>query len=128
MFEREPFGALERLVTQKLLEVSQRVTRESTDETWLRRVAQFADRTDEQIRITVHEFLKTDVFTLSVNLAGLPAISLPCGLSEQGLPLGLQLIAGLFREETILRAGHAFQGETDFHRARPPLAGRGEES
>ena len=69
----------------------------------------------------------SDVFTLSVNLAGLPALSLPCGLSEQGLPLGLQLIAGLFQEETILRAGHAFQGETDFHRARPPLAGTGEQ-
>jgi aspartyl-tRNA(Asn)/glutamyl-tRNA(Gln) amidotransferase subunit A len=69
----------------------------------------------------------SDVFTLSVNLAGLPALSLPCGFSEGGLPLGLQLIGGLFREETILRAGHAFQGETDFHRARPPLAGRGEE-
>ena len=67
MFEREPFGALERLVTQKLLEVSQRVARESTDERWLRRVAQFADRTDEQMRISVHEFLKTDVFTLSAD-------------------------------------------------------------
>jgi len=70
----------------------------------------------------------SDVFTLSVNLAGLPALSLPCGRSEEGLPLGLQLIAGLFQEETILRAGHAFQGETDFHRARPPIAGKGEES
>jgi len=70
----------------------------------------------------------SDVFTLSVNLAGLPALSLPCGFSEEGLPLGLQLIGGLFREETILRAGHSFQGETDFHRARPPLAGSGEKS
>ena len=68
MFEREPFGALERLITQKLLEVSQRVTRESPDETWLRRVAQDADRTDEQMRILVHEFLETDVFTLSPDL------------------------------------------------------------
>jgi transcriptional regulator with XRE-family HTH domain len=65
LFEREPFGALERLVTQKLLEVSQRVTRESTDERWLRRVAQLADRTDEQMRIMVQEFLETDVFTVS---------------------------------------------------------------
>lgn len=65
LFEREPFGPLERLVTQKLLEVSQRVTRESTDETWLRRIAQVADRTDEQVRMFVHAFLETDVFTLS---------------------------------------------------------------
>jgi aspartyl-tRNA(Asn)/glutamyl-tRNA(Gln) amidotransferase subunit A len=70
----------------------------------------------------------SDIYTLSVNLAGLPALSLPCGHSEEGLPLGLQISGGLFREETILRAGHAFQTATDFHRARPPLAGLGEES
>lgn len=67
LFEREPFGPLERLVTQKLLEVSQRVTRETTDETWLCRVAQVADRTDEQMRIMLQEFLETDVFTLSAD-------------------------------------------------------------
>ena len=60
MFEREPFAALERLVTQKLMEGSQRVTRESTDQRGIRWVAQFADRTDEQLHIMVLEFLETD--------------------------------------------------------------------
>ncbi len=62
----------------------------------------------------------SDVFTISVNLAGLPALALPCGFTPKGLPLGLQLIAAPFREETILRAGHAFQGATDYHLRRPP--------
>jgi len=63
----------------------------------------------------------SDVFTIATNLAGIPALSLPCGLSEEGLPLGLQLTAGPFREELILRAGHAYQQATDFHLRRPPL-------
>lgn len=68
MFEREPFGALERLVTQTLLDVGQRVAREgSADEAWLRRVAQRYDRRDERMRIIVLEFLETDVFTLSAD-------------------------------------------------------------
>jgi len=65
MFEREPFGALERLITQTLLEVTQRVTREAQDDAWLRRIAQDADRTHEQLRILAHEFLESDVFSLS---------------------------------------------------------------
>jgi hypothetical protein len=66
MFEKEPFGALERLVTQKLLDVAQRVTKqESTDENWLRLVARLSDRSYEQMRVTVLEFLETDVFNVS---------------------------------------------------------------
>ena len=66
MFEKEPFGALERLVTQKLLDVVKRVTREELkDETWLRRVARLSDRSYKQLRVIVLEFLETDVFTVS---------------------------------------------------------------
>jgi transcriptional regulator with XRE-family HTH domain len=67
IFEKEPFGALERLVTQKLLDVSQRVARqELRDENWLRRMARHSRRSHRQIRAVILDFLETDVFTLSV--------------------------------------------------------------
>jgi len=66
-FEKEPFGALERLVTQKLLDVVKRVTKEElVDEKWLRRVARLTDRSYEQVRVIVLEFLEADIFNLSV--------------------------------------------------------------
>ncbi len=51
----------------------------------------------------------SDIFTISVNLAGLPGLSIPCGFDRDGLPIGLQLIGAPFAEETILRAGDAFE-------------------
>lgn len=67
MFEREPFGALERLVTQKLLDVVQRVTKEELgDEKWLRLLARLTDRSYQQMRVIVLDFLETDVFNVSV--------------------------------------------------------------
>ena len=67
MFEKEPFGALERLVTQKLLDVVKRVTKEELDdENWLRLVARLTDRSYEQMRVIVLEFLEADIFSLSV--------------------------------------------------------------
>ena len=66
MFEKEPFGALERLVTQKLLDVAKRVTKqELNDENWLRLVARLSDRSYEQMRVMVLDFLETDVFNVS---------------------------------------------------------------
>ena len=50
-----------------------------------------------------------DVFTVSVNIAGLPAISVPCGLDSAGLPVGMQLIGRAHGERTILRAAHAYE-------------------
>ena len=64
----------------------------------------------------------SDIFTTSANLAGLPALSIPCGFDASGLPIGLQLIAPAFGEETVLRAGDAYQRATDWHRRRPTLA------
>lgn len=65
-FEKEPFGALERLVTQKLLDVVKRVAQEELDdENWLRLVARLTDRSYEQLRVIVLEFLETDVFNIS---------------------------------------------------------------
>ena len=63
----------------------------------------------------------SDIFTISVNLAGLPAIALPCGFSKAGLPIGLQLIGRAFEEETVLRAAHAYEQSTQWHLKRPVI-------
>ncbi len=63
----------------------------------------------------------SDVFTVTVNLAGLPALSLPCGFVGSGLPVGLQLIGRPLDEETVLRVGDAYQRHTDWHEAAPEL-------
>ncbi|HXS41017.1 MAG TPA: Asp-tRNA(Asn)/Glu-tRNA(Gln) amidotransferase subunit GatA [Stellaceae bacterium] len=65
-----------------------------------------------------------DVFTVGVSLAGLPAISVPAGLSGDGLPLGLQLIGRAFDEETVLRAGTAIERAADFTAEPSFIAGR----
>ena len=62
----------------------------------------------------------SDIFTISANLAGIPGLSLPCGLNSRGLPIGLQLLARPFDESTLLRTAHAFEQATDFHRLKPP--------
>ena len=62
----------------------------------------------------------SDVFTIPVNLAGLPGIVLPCGVDEQGLPIGLQIVGPPFGEEIVLRAARAFERATEWHRLRPP--------
>jgi len=61
----------------------------------------------------------SDIYTISVNLAGLPAISVPCGFSQGGLPIGLQLIGRAFEEDTILRAAHAYEQSTQWHLKKP---------
>ncbi|MGH6737906.1 MAG: amidase family protein, partial [Bradyrhizobium sp.] len=55
-----------------------------------------------------------DVFTVTVNLAGLPGLSVPAGLTKAGLPLGLQLIGRAFDEETVLRAAEAMESAAQF--------------
>ena len=56
------------------------------------------------------------------NLAGLPALCLPCGFTPDGLPLAIQLVGPPFSENTLLSLGAWFQSETDWHRRRPPAA------
>ena len=60
-------------------------------------------------------------FTAPFNLTGLPAISLPCGFTRQGLPIGLQLVARPWAEANLLRAAHAYEAATEWHLRRPPL-------
>jgi len=64
----------------------------------------------------------SDVFTITANLVGAPALSVPIGLSEKGLPIGAQLVGRHFDESTILALGHAFQRGSEFHSAVPALA------
>lgn len=63
----------------------------------------------------------SDVFTIPANLAGLPGISIPCGFSKDGLPIGLQILARPFDEETIFRAAYTFEQNTEFHKKKPNL-------
>jgi aspartyl-tRNA(Asn)/glutamyl-tRNA(Gln) amidotransferase subunit A len=67
------------------------------------------------------EMYLADIFTVPASLAGIPGISVPCGQTSDGLPLGLQLLARPFGEVELLRAAHAYEQQTDWHRARPSL-------
>ena len=60
--------------------------------------------------------------TRNLNFLGLPGLSVPCGFTENGMPAGFQLIGRPFAEARLLRAGHAYQRSTDWHRREPPLA------
>jgi len=63
----------------------------------------------------------SDIFTISANLAGLPGISIPCGFTTAGLPVGLQMMSKVLDEKTLLRAAAAYEGATEFHKKRPGL-------
>ena len=62
-----------------------------------------------------------DIYTCAANLAGTPAISIPCGFTESKLPIGLQLIAPHFAEDRLLQIAAAFQQATEYHQLRPPI-------
>jgi aspartyl-tRNA(Asn)/glutamyl-tRNA(Gln) amidotransferase subunit A len=64
----------------------------------------------------------SDIFTISAPLAGIPAMSVPCGRSPEGLPIGVQLMASHFDEGRMLAAAYAFEQATDHHRMRPELS------
>ncbi|MGE0797882.1 MAG: Asp-tRNA(Asn)/Glu-tRNA(Gln) amidotransferase subunit GatA [Lautropia sp.] len=81
-------------------------------------------RIGEQTDDPVANYL-ADIFTLPASLAGLPAMSVPCGFGDGCLPVGLQLIAPLLAEAPLLGAAHALQQATDWHRQRPPAPAAG---
>ncbi|MBO1001199.1 Asp-tRNA(Asn)/Glu-tRNA(Gln) amidotransferase subunit GatA [Pseudogracilibacillus auburnensis] len=68
----------------------------------------------------------SDILTVPVNLAGLPALSVPNGYTEAGLPLGLQIIGKHFDEQTIYRAAYAYEKATNHHKKRPNFGGASE--
>jgi aspartyl-tRNA(Asn)/glutamyl-tRNA(Gln) amidotransferase subunit A len=63
----------------------------------------------------------SDIYTIAANLAGVPAISIPCGFDEDGLPIGLQIFSPAFSEEKLLRIARMFESATDYHKTRAPM-------
>ncbi|MBD3182598.1 Asp-tRNA(Asn)/Glu-tRNA(Gln) amidotransferase subunit GatA [Candidatus Poribacteria bacterium] len=63
----------------------------------------------------------SDIFTVNCNMAGIPGISIPCGFSSSGLPIGLQILGKPFDEETIFRVSYTFEQNTDYHSKRPNI-------
>jgi len=74
----------------------------------------FGEKSDDPVAMYLN-----DIYTISVNLAGLPGMSLPAGMDQQNLPVGLQLIGQYFDEATLLNAAHRYQQVTDWHTRRP---------
>ncbi|MBG1266906.1 Asp-tRNA(Asn)/Glu-tRNA(Gln) amidotransferase subunit GatA [Nostoc sp. WHI] len=64
----------------------------------------------------------TDLMTIPVNLAGLPSLSLPCGFDDQGLPIGLQLIANVLREDQLFQVAYAYEQSTSWHLRKPQIS------
>lgn len=67
------------------------------------------------------EMYLSDIFTISVNLAGIPGISIPCGFTEEGLPVGLQILGRHFDEEKILQIAFTYEQATEWHKKRPEI-------
>ncbi|MDD2680324.1 MAG: Asp-tRNA(Asn)/Glu-tRNA(Gln) amidotransferase subunit GatA [Candidatus Omnitrophica bacterium] len=63
----------------------------------------------------------SDIYTISVNLAGIPAISIPCGLTKKGLPVGLQIMSKHFNEEMLFRLAYTYEQNTEWHKMKPKL-------
>jgi len=63
----------------------------------------------------------SDIYTISVNLAGIPAVSVPCGFTKSGLPVGLQIMAKPFAEEMLFRVGYTYEQNTEWHKQKPKI-------
>jgi len=63
----------------------------------------------------------SDIYTISANLAGIPAISVPCGFTKENLPVGLQILARPFNEEMLLKAAFAYEQNTPWHKMKPKI-------
>lgn len=74
------------------------------------------EKTDDPLQMYL-----SDIFTISINLAGVPGISIPCGFTSNNLPIGLQLIGKHFDEETLLKTAYAYEQATDWHKRKPQL-------
>ena len=74
------------------------------------------ERTDDPLQMYL-----SDILTTPASLAGIPAISMPCGLTYSGLPVGLQIIAPAFEENKILRVAYTYEQHTGRHQKKPNL-------
>jgi aspartyl-tRNA(Asn)/glutamyl-tRNA(Gln) amidotransferase subunit A len=82
-----------------------------------------AFRLGERVADPLQMYL-ADVFTVSANLAGLPAVSVPCGFTTNQLPIGLQLTGRRFDESTMLRTAEAYERDTEWSTQSPPITSR----
>ena len=80
----------------------------------------FGERTSDPLAMYL-----SDVYTVTANLAGIPAVSVPCGFGEDGMPVGLQILGKHYDEATVLRVAYAFEQATWFHKSKPSLRDRG---
>jgi aspartyl-tRNA(Asn)/glutamyl-tRNA(Gln) amidotransferase subunit A len=74
------------------------------------------EKTDDPLQMYL-----ADVYTIAVNLAGVPGISIPCGFDEKNLPIGLQIVSGAFTEDKLLRIARMYEKETDWHTKKPNI-------
>ncbi|HEX9445777.1 MAG TPA: Asp-tRNA(Asn)/Glu-tRNA(Gln) amidotransferase subunit GatA [Candidatus Binatia bacterium] len=74
------------------------------------------EKTDDPLQMYL-----SDIFTISINLAGLPGLSLPCGFDADGMPIGMQIIGRQFDEATMLKVAHAYEQATEWHKRKPEL-------
>jgi aspartyl-tRNA(Asn)/glutamyl-tRNA(Gln) amidotransferase subunit A len=74
------------------------------------------EKTDDPLQMYL-----ADIYTIAVNLAGVPGISVPCGFDENNLPIGLQIISGPFSEDKLLRIARMYEKQTDWHTKKPAL-------
>jgi len=74
------------------------------------------EKTDNPLKMYL-----SDIYTICANLAGLPAISLPCGFTKEGLPVGLQILAKPFAEEMLFRVAYTYEQNTQWHKMKPKL-------
>ena len=72
------------------------------------------ERTDDPLKMYL-----SDIYTISANLAGIPGISIPCGFTKKGLPVGLQILAKPFNEEVLIKAAHNYEQSTEWHKMKP---------
>jgi len=79
-----------------------------------------AFRIGEKVSDPLQMYL-TDIFTLSINMSGVPAISVPCGFTSDGLPIGVQIIGKHFDEATVLSTAYAYEQSTEWHERKPAL-------
>ena len=79
-----------------------------------------AFKIDEKTKDPLSMYL-SDVFTIPANLAGIPAMSIPCGFTNEGMPIGMQILADAFREDKIFKAAYAYEQNTDWHTKRPKI-------
>ena len=79
-----------------------------------------AFKTGEKTSDPLNMYL-TDLMTIPVNLAGLPGISIPCGFNDEGIPIGLQLIGNVLREDQLFQVAYAYEQATDWHLKTPSI-------